>query len=166
MKPDEKPAGRGAPEKNPYDPNFLPLCDAVRGGLPYIATHPDFNCPVPGGYIPDIGATIAYVEAATGRRPDAVIGKPNPYIVQAAAERFGCRLEELCMVGDRLYTDIACGVNAGVDTALVLTGEATAADAAVSPTPPTAVYQDMEALLDALRRAEKQEGVYCEANEE
>ena len=57
------------------------------------------------------------------------------------------------MVGDRLYTDIACGANAGVDTALVLTGEATAADAAASNTPPTAVYPDCAALLEALRRA-------------
>ena len=63
------------------------VCDFVRAGLPYIATHPDLNCPVSGGYIPDIGATIAYVEASTGRKPDAVIGKPNRYIVQAAAER-------------------------------------------------------------------------------
>jgi ribonucleotide monophosphatase NagD (HAD superfamily) len=57
------------------------------------------------------------------------------------------------MVGDRLYTDIACGVNAGTDTALVLTGEATALDAARSPTPPTAIYQDMAELLAALRNA-------------
>lgn len=55
------------------------LCDAVRAGLPYIATHPDYNCPVAGGFIPDIGAVIAFVKASTGRDPDAVIGKPNAY---------------------------------------------------------------------------------------
>ena len=65
------------------------LCDAVRAGLPYIATHPDFNCPVPGGFIPDIGAVIAFVRAATGRDPDLVVGKPNAMIAQAAARRAG-----------------------------------------------------------------------------
>ena len=129
------------------------LCDAVRGGLPYIATHPDFNCPVPGGYIPDIGATIAYVEAATGRRPDAVIGKPNPYIVQAAAERFGCRLEELCMVGDRLYTDIALG-QWGCGTVLVLCGESGREDLAYASHQPDLVCRDLAELCELLKKAE------------
>ncbi|MFV0414266.1 MAG: HAD-IIA family hydrolase, partial [Oscillospiraceae bacterium] len=74
------------------------LCNAVRAGLPYVATHPDFNCPVEGGYIPDIGAVIAFVEASTGRRPDVVVGKPNGTIAMAAASRFGVPLESLCMV--------------------------------------------------------------------
>lgn len=103
------------------------LCDAVRAGLPYIATHPDYNCPVKGGFIPDIGGVIALVEACTGRRPDAVIGKPNAAIARAAAARFGVPLERICMVGDRLYTDIALGA-CGVRTALVLSGETSAAD--------------------------------------
>ncbi len=85
------------------------LCDAVRAGLPYIATHPDYNCPVAGGFIPDIGAVIAFVKATTGRDPDAVIGKPNAYIARAAAHKYGVSLEDVCMVGDRLYTDIALG---------------------------------------------------------
>lgn len=103
------------------------LCDLVRAGLPYIATHPDFNCPVQGGFIPDIGGVIALVEACTGRRPNAIIGKPNGYIAKAAAQRFGVDLADICMVGDRLYTDIALGA-CGVQTALVFTGEATRAD--------------------------------------
>ena len=98
------------------------LCDAVRSGIPYIATHPDFNCPVQGGFIPDIGAVIAFVKASTGREPDAVIGKPNGYIAKAAAKRFGCTLGETCMVGDRLYTDIALG-RCGCGSVLVLCGE-------------------------------------------
>ncbi|MFR1787078.1 MAG: HAD-IIA family hydrolase [Ruthenibacterium lactatiformans] len=85
------------------------LCDAVRAGLPYIATHPDYNCPVAGGFIPDIGAVIAFVKASTGRDPDAVIGKPNAYIARAAAHKYGVSLKDVCMVGDRLYTDIALG---------------------------------------------------------
>lgn len=118
------------------------LCNGVRSGLPYIATHPDFNCPVEGGYIPDIGATIAYVEAATGRRPDVVIGKPNGFIAKAAARRAGLKLEELCMVGDRLYTDIALG-RSGVKTVLVLCGESTREDLEASGEKPDYVFENL-----------------------
>lgn len=103
------------------------LCSLVRAGVPYIATHPDFNCPVEGGFIPDIGGVIALVKACTGREPDAVIGKPNGYIAKAAAEKFGVSLSDICMVGDRLYTDIALG-RCGVRTALVFSGETSLAE--------------------------------------
>lgn len=123
------------------------LCNAVRAGLPYLATHPDYNCPVAGGYIPDIGAVIAFVEASTGRLPDVIIGKPNGYIAHAAAQTFGVQLEEVCMVGDRLYTDIALGA-CGCKTALVLCGETTAADfAAYGPDiSPTIVCENLAEL--------------------
>ena len=121
------------------------LCDAVRAGLPYIATHPDYNCPVPGGCIPDIGALIAFVKASTGREPDAVIGKPNEYIAQAAAQRFGVPLEQVCMVGDRLYTDIALGA-CGCRTALVLCGETDRTQLEASGLVPTVVCEDLAAL--------------------
>ena len=101
------------------------LCDHVRAGLPYIATHPDFNCPTETGFIPDIGATIAYVKASTGREPDLVIGKPNSGIVEETLRVTGLKKEELAMVGDRLYTDIATGVNFGMLSILVLSGETT-----------------------------------------
>ena len=126
------------------------LCDAVRAGLPYIATHPDLNCPVPGGMIPDIGALIAFVKAATGREPDAVIGKPNAYIAHAAAQRFGVPLENVCMVGDRLYTDIALGA-CGCQTALVLCGETSREDLARSGLRPTAVCRDLAQLGELVK---------------
>ena len=129
------------------------LCNAVRAGLPYIATHPDLNCPVAGGYIPDIGATIAYVEAATGRRPDAVIGKPNRFILQAAARRFGCQPEEICMVGDRLYTDIALGRN-GCKTVLVLCGESGREDLPGAVHQPDLVCQDLLELCQVWQKSE------------
>ncbi len=129
---------------------FTRLCDLVRGGLPYIATHPDFNCPVAGGYIPDIGAMIAFVEASTGRRPDAIIGKPNPHILSMAAARMGLPLEALCMVGDRLYTDIAMGQAAPIQTALVLSGETQAADVPGSPFQPDHIFENVGALRAAL----------------
>lgn len=124
------------------------LCDAVRAGLPYIATHPDLNCPVAGGFIPDIGAVIAFVRASTGRAPDAVIGKPNGYIARAAAAKYGVPLGRLCMVGDRLSTDIALGA-CGCATALVLCGETTPADLAASSVRPDLVCAD---LADLARR--------------
>jgi ribonucleotide monophosphatase NagD (HAD superfamily) len=83
------------------------LCDFVRAGIPYIATHPDFNCPTETGYMPDVGAMIAFVKAATGREPDLVVGKPNRLIVDAAAAKLHMQIGEMAMIGDRLYTDIA-----------------------------------------------------------
>ncbi|MDL2323776.1 HAD-IIA family hydrolase [Ruminococcaceae bacterium OttesenSCG-928-A16] len=125
------------------------LCNAVRAGLPYIATHPDFNCPVQGGYIPDIGAVIAFVQAATGRLPDVVVGKPNGLIAQMAAQRFNLPVQQLCMVGDRLYTDIALG-RAGVQTALVLSGESTREDLATSEFVPDHVFKNLAEMTQAL----------------
>ena len=126
------------------------VCDLVRAGLPYIATHPDFNCPTETGFVPDIGATIAYIEASTGRKPDLVIGKPNAGIVEEALRLTGCRREEVAMVGDRLYTDIATGVRFGITSILVLTGEATRADVETSPVKPDLIFgrlSDMIAYL-------------------
>ncbi|MEG0179041.1 MAG: HAD-IIA family hydrolase [Oscillospiraceae bacterium] len=121
------------------------LCDAVRSGKPYIATHPDFNCPTDGGFIPDIGAVIAFVKASTQREPDAVIGKPNGYISKAAAKSFGVELEDVCMVGDRLYTDIALG-KCGCGTALVLCGETSAEQAQKSDIVPDIIADNLAQL--------------------
>ena len=104
-------------------PRLSAFCCFVRQGLPYIATHPDVNCPSPEGPVPDIGATMSLVEASTGRKADVVIGKPNPGIVTALAQDWGFDPEEMVMVGDRLYTDIALGRTTGVRTVLVLSGE-------------------------------------------
>ncbi len=125
------------------------LCDTVRSGVPYIATHPDFNCPVEGGYIPDIGATIAYVEASAGRLPDVVVGKPNKFIAMAASQRAGVSLCDVCMVGDRLYTDIAMG-KAGLSTALVLSGETDRAMLENSDIKPDFVYEGLWQMAEVL----------------
>lgn len=105
-----------------YD-KMVRVCDYVRAGLPYIATHPDFNCPTEHGFAPDIGAMITFIEASTGRKPDVILGKPYEGIVQEALQRTCVPKEALAMVGDRLYTDIATGVNFGILSILVLTGE-------------------------------------------
>jgi len=119
------------------------FCLLVRRGLPYVATHPDFNCPDPEGPLPDIGAYIELIHASTGRRPDRVVGKPNPGILEAARMRFGATQEETLIIGDRLYTDIQCGINAGVASALVLTGETTREMLDASSVKPTYVFDSL-----------------------
>lgn len=129
-------------------------CRLLARGVDFLATNPDWACPTLFGFVPDCGAICELIGRAAGRTP-VFIGKPDPAMIRLALEETGCTPEETLMVGDRLYTDIACGVRAGVDTALVLTGEATREDAAVSETPPTAVYRDMADLLAALQSAER-----------
>ncbi|MCH5248586.1 MAG: HAD-IIA family hydrolase [Lachnospiraceae bacterium] len=110
-----------------YD-KMCKVCDFVRAGLPYIATHPDFNCPTETGFIPDIGAIHEFINASAFRYPDCIIGKPNGYIVDYLVDRVGVEREAIAMVGDRLYTDIAAGVNNGLKSILVLSGEAALSD--------------------------------------
>ena len=127
------------------------LCDYVRAGLPYWATHPDFNCPTETGFMPDVGATIAFVRACTGRDPDLIVGKPNRLIAEAAAEHAGVLLSDLCMIGDRLYTDIALGASAGIPSVLVLSGETRVEDLPGSPHHPDFIFPHLGALSDYLR---------------
>lgn len=129
------------------------LCNLVRSGLPYIATHPDFNCPVKGGFIPDIGAIIAFVQASTGRTPETIIGKPHRPILDMAAQRLDLPIESLCMVGDRLYTDIAMGQTAPIHTALVLSGETQAQDLENSPFQPDYVFNTIGDLVGCFERS-------------
>ena len=86
---------------------------------------------------------------ATGRRP-VFIGKPQPEMALLAMEQYGYTPEETLLIGDRLYTDIACGVRAGIDAALVLSGESTLADVESSPEKPTHIFPDIRAILNQL----------------
>jgi HAD superfamily hydrolase (TIGR01457 family) len=128
------------------------LCDFVRAGVPYIATHPDFNCPTETGWMPDVGAMIAFVKAATGREPDLVVGKPNRLIVEAAAAKMNLQIEELAMIGDRLYTDIALGKASGITTVLVLSGETKPEDVEDSPFQPDYTFQNLGGVADWLEQ--------------
>ena len=126
------------------------LCDLIRAGVPYIATHPDYNCPTPTGFMPDVGAMIAFVKAATGREPNLIVGKPNPLFVEKAAERVGIPASAMCMIGDRLYTDIALGMTAGIPTILVLNGETKADEVPTSPFQPHYIFQNLGEVADYL----------------
>ena len=88
----------------------------------YYATNPDWVCPVEFGYIPDCGSMCKSIERATGKTP-IFIGKPKPEMIYAVMKKFGAKKQETVVIGDRLYTDIASGNNAGVDTVCVLSGE-------------------------------------------
>jgi 4-nitrophenyl phosphatase/NagD protein len=124
--------------------------DFIREGRPYIATHPDINCPTPDGFMPDIGAMMAMIKSSTGREADLVVGKPNPPMVEAIVELTGFQPEQLTMVGDRLYTDIAMGA-AGIQTVLVLSGETKREDLPDAPHQPDLICKDLDELLSLLK---------------
>lgn len=125
------------------------LCDLIVAGVPYIATHPDINCPTEEGFMPDIGAMMAMIAASTGKQPDVIIGKPYAPIVESLTEKLHLPVSALCMVGDRLYTDIALG-KTGLSTVLVLSGETRRADLEGSPFQPDYVMEDLAGLVSAL----------------
>ena len=126
------------------------VCDFVRAGLPYIATHPDFNCPTETGFAPDIGAIMAFIEASTGRRADLVVGKPHTGIVQAALRRTGLQVGQMAMVGDRLYTDVETGLKSGMLSILVMSGETTPEMLAAYPHKPDLVFDRLAEMIPLL----------------
>ena len=124
-------------------------CILLGQGIPYLATNPDWVCPTAYGFVPDCGSVCEMLWRATSRRP-IVIGKPEPLMPQLAMLEAVVSAQETLLVGDRVYTDIASGANAGVDTLLVLSGETKEADLAGSAVQPTFVLPDVTALLNIL----------------
>ncbi len=108
----------------------------------YIATNPDWVCPVSFGFIPDCGSICGMIKNATGKWP-TFIGKPKPTMVEIGMEKFGYRADETVVVGDRLYTDIATGLNAGVTAICVITGEATVDEINKSDIKPSLVFNSV-----------------------
>ena len=125
-------------------------CTFIREGALFLATHLDINCPTETGFAPDIGAIIAFIEASTGRRPDIILGKPYRGIVEEALQVTGFAKENLAMVGDRLYTDIATGVNFGMTSILVLSGETTQSMLDASEIRPSAVFGRLSDMIPYL----------------
>lgn len=128
------------------------VCDHVRAGLPYLATHPDYNCPTETGFIPDAGAIHAFIHASAYRYPDRIIGKPNGDIVDYLTSRVNVKREETAMVGDRLYTDIAAGRNNGLKSILVLSGEADMEDVSRSEVLPDMIFDSVKEIGEMLLR--------------
>jgi NagD protein len=106
--------------------------------------------------LPDCGAICALLETATGRRPDAIPGKPSPAMLQAIIERHGLKADQTAMIGDRLYTDIRMARDAGALAILTLTGEARAADidAAQPSDRPDLLVKDLDELAQMIQEAQ------------
>lgn len=124
-------------------------CILLNRGVLWLATNPDWVCPTWYGSVPDCGSVCRMLTTATGREP-TVIGKPRPQMALLAMERTGFSPEQTVLLGDRLYTDVACGVNAGIDTVFVLSGEGTMADIDTYQIHPTWVYPDIGTLYRKL----------------
>lgn len=122
--------------------------------VPFFATNPDLCCPVDFGYVPDCGAMCKMIEYATGKTP-VYLGKPSDEVVQYCLEISGFSKEQTIVIGDRLYTDIACGIHAGVDTCVVFSGEASPADLTDTKFPPTYHFETIRDFYDALINLEK-----------
>ena len=97
----------------------------IAAGRPYIATHPDFVCPSENGDMPDAGALMACVEATVHKRPEVVVGKPYAPMADFVFDYCNASAKECAFVGDRLYTDVKFGLNNGMASVLVMTGETT-----------------------------------------
>ena len=118
--------------------------------IPLIATNGDYRCPIEDGlYIPDCGGMCEWIRLCTGKTA-TVLGKPNPEIIYYLAKQFNVSLDEVLVVGDRLYTDILVGVNAKVDSLCVLSGESSLEDVKSYPHKPTYILKSIKELPDLL----------------
>ena len=131
--------------KKLHDVSFM-LCTRE---LPYIATNPDYVCPTEFGSVPDCGSVCDMIFNATGKRP-VVIGKPEALMPQLAMERTGYTKEQTVVIGDRIYTDIKSGINAGTVTVLVMSGETTREILDASPEKPDFVLEDAGLMIPQL----------------
>ena len=126
----------------------------ISRNTPYIATHPDKVCPTDKPTIlPDCGAICALLETATGSAPDAVPGKPSSIMLQGLMQKHGVRVEQLAMVGDRLYTDMQMALTTGAMAILTLSGETSAAMAARASLQPDVIIEDLGELSRMLQVA-------------
>ena len=117
--------------------------------VPFYATNPDLRCPIDFGFIPDCGAICDMITATTDKKP-VYLGKPNKEVVRMCLLDSGFSEEETIVVGDRLYTDIACGINAGVDTCVLFTGEAKKEDMLDTPYKATYEFENVRTFLEAI----------------
>ncbi|MCL2078959.1 MAG: iron-containing alcohol dehydrogenase [Oscillospiraceae bacterium] len=121
------------------------LCDFARSGVPVYGVNMDYNCPVPDGFIPDCGSLGAAVTASSGIDIE-YFGKPSRRALDYIIQETGYREDELCFVGDRLYTDIAITQGTKARSVLVLSGETKREDLSGSPYVPNIIADDLQDL--------------------
>ncbi|HAL63600.1 MAG TPA: haloacid dehalogenase [Clostridiales bacterium] len=124
-------------------------CKILNNDIEYIATNPDWVCPTEYGYVPDCGSVCEMIYNATKKRPK-FIGKPEPDMINYAIEKSGFTKEEAVIIGDRLYTDIASGINASISTVFVLSGEGTLEDVEKMNIKPEYIYENIKELYNDL----------------
>lgn len=124
-------------------------CIYIREGATFLATHLDINCPVKNGFIPDCGAICAAIELSTGVKP-RFVGKPFKETVDMIVASTGISAERIAFVGDRIYTDVATGVNNGAMGVLVLTGETKKEDIPASKVQPDVVFASIKEMGELL----------------
>lgn len=125
-------------------------CILLERGVDFYATNPDWVCPTWYGYVPDCGSVCEMLFRATKRRP-VVIGKPQPDMALLAMEKAGYSKSETAIVGDRIYTDIACGVNAGITSIFVLSGEGVPEDIETYHIQPEYVLKNIRELYEKIK---------------
>ena len=130
-----------------HDVSYLLL---TQPELPYIATNPDLVCPTEFGSVPDCGSVCIGIKNATGKEP-VVIGKPSPLMPQLAMDKLGIAPDQTCVVGDRIYTDVRSGLNAGCVGILVMSGETTYEILNASDVKPDLVLSSGQEILDVLK---------------
>ena len=127
-------------------------CDYIRSGIPWVGANPDFVCPMADNKVlPDCGAIMEMLKACTSTFPEIVIGKPETAMVDMVMMDRGYEREELAMVGDRLYTDLALARRAGILGIAVLTGETNTEEISASLESPDLVLQDIGELAEILK---------------
>jgi len=121
---------------------------ALRLGARFFATNADRTCPVAGGEIPDAAAVIGALEGCSGRKVELVAGKPSSLMVEIVLERLGLQAKDCLMIGDRLETDMLMGKEAGMATALVLTGVTQREDIPHSSVQPDYILESVADILN------------------
>lgn len=116
----------------------------------YIATNPDLVCPTSFGFVPDCGSMCYMLYNASKKNP-TYIGKPKPEMIKTVLQKFNLQEKDALLIGDRLYTDIASGLNANVDTVCVLTGEATLDDLQVTEFKPKYILDSVDCLNEIFK---------------
>ena len=125
-------------------------CHYIRNGCTYFGINPDWNCPIEGGaFIPDCGSMAKLIEASTGRFPE-FFGKPSKHTLDYIFQETGYEPDEIAIVGDRLYTDIAVADQSDVTSILVLSGESTREDVKTSDVKPNVILEDLSEITKML----------------